>query len=81
MRVLLSVGLLQQGAPELAWGGRATEQQRPFLADRQAVVHHHVRPAAKTPKAEVEDSGVQVGTLGVPLLLLVVRNHLTRFIQ
>ncbi|KAK0131901.1 Olfactory marker protein [Merluccius polli] len=44
----------------------------------QPVVHHHVHPVAEAPEAEVEDPGVGVGLLAVPLLVLPVRDHLDR---
>ena len=73
---LLGVGLLQQSAPKLPWSGRATEEQHSITADRQTVVHDNIRPTAESPEPEMEDAGVQVGTLRVPLLVHMVWDNL-----
>lgn len=73
---LLGVGLLQQGAPELSRRGGAAEEQHSIPADRQKVVHDHIRPAAESPEPEMKDSRVQVRTLRIPLLVHVVGDDL-----
>lgn len=72
----LSIGLLQQSTPELPWSGRAAKEQRSVPADRKTVVHYHVHPTAEPPEPEMKDSCVEVGMLGIPLLIAVVRDHL-----
>ena len=71
----LGVGLLQQSAPELVSGLRVHEDE--FAVDRgQQVVDHHVNPLAVSPKVEVENAGVVLRLLRVPLLVFVVGDHL-----
>ncbi len=73
----LGVGLLKQRRPELVLGlGVHEDEVAP--ARRQQVVDDDVDPLAVAPEPEVEDPGVVVGFLIVPLLLLVVRDHLGR---
>lgn len=72
---LLGVGLLHQGAPELVAGiGVAVDE---LVVDcGQLVINDHVHPLPKAPKVEVEDAGIAVRLLGVPLLLLPVWDDL-----
>lgn len=72
----LSIGFLQQGTPKLPWCCRTTEEQHSVFADWQPIVHHNIHPATKAPEPKVEDPGVQLRTLWVPLLIHMVRNDL-----
>ena len=58
MSRVLSVGLLQQGAPELRAVGRVDKQQLSVLGG-QAVVHHHVHPIPKLPELRTHAEGTQ----------------------
>ena len=71
----LGVGFLQQGAPELVVVLRVAVDEFP-VDRRQPVVHHHVHPLPEHPELKVEDSGVALRVFRVPLLILVIRNHL-----
>lgn len=74
-RGLLGVGLLQQCAPELVVVFGVTVDQ--FSVDGgQPVVDHHVHPLPKHPELKVKDAGVFLRVLGIPLLILVIRNDL-----
>lgn len=71
----LGVGLLQHGTPELVVVLRVAVDE--FSVDRrQPVVHHHVHPLPEHPELKVEDSSVALRVFRVPLLILVIRNHL-----
>lgn len=72
---LLGIGLFHQCTPELVLGvGVAIDEL--VVKRRQTVVDHHVQPLAEAPELEVENPGVALGLLGIPLLLLPVRDDL-----
>lgn len=74
-KCLLGVGLLHQRAPKLiAVVGVAVHQLS--IHRGEPVIDHYVHPLSKPPEAEVEDPGVGVRFVFVPLLILPVRNHL-----
>lgn len=72
---LLGIGLLHQGAPELAAGvGVAVDK---LVVDRgQSIINDHIHPLPKAPEVKVEDARVGTGFLRVPLLLLPVWDDL-----
>ena len=73
---LLGICFLEQCAPELVPDG-GMDVDELAIPCRQEVIDHHVHPLAELPEPEVEDPPV----LRVPVLLLVVRNHLEKTLQ
>ena len=72
---VLGISLFQQGAPELVDIFRVDVDQF-AITGWQEVIDHHVDPLAKPPELEVEDSGVFLRMFIVPLLVLMLRDHL-----
>ena len=55
--LLLGIGFLQQGTPELiAFLG--LQEDELAVECGEAVVHHNVHPLAKVPETEVEDTSI-----------------------
>lgn len=71
--VLLCIGLLHQGAPELIAIIGVTVDEVSINCG-QPVINHHVHPLSKTPESEVENPSIWF--VFFPLLVLPVRNHL-----
>lgn len=71
----LGVGLLHQCTPELVAVVGVTIDQL-VVDSREPVVNHHVNPLTEAPEAKVENSGIRIWLLRVPLLLLPVGDDL-----
>ena len=69
MHVLLGIGLLQQGTPELVCISRVDEDE-PAIVGRETVVHNNVHPFTKVPESKVEDASIAL------IKALVVRYNL-----
>lgn len=73
---MLGIGFLKQGTPKLVVDfGVAVDELS--VDGGQAVIHHHIHPLPKHPELEVEDASVVLRVLGVPFLLLPVRDDLS----
>ena len=71
----LGVGLLEEGAPELIvifW----VSVDELVSVGREAVVDDDILPLAEAPEAEVEDAGILLLVILIPVLFLGVGHHL-----